>query len=103
MIFCSIHSYRDWYLPPFQLACADGSLLAIMLVLWSVRRHNSSLARLPIIGLVDLSCHFYGVALGYTLAILDTREVVGAEECNCSHTPCPAVGKCEICDIVTEY
>ena len=69
-----------------------------MLVLWSVRRYGSTLARLPIICLVDLSCHFYGITLGYPLAILDTRKILSAEERNCSHTPCPAVGKYEIRD-----
>ena len=68
-----------------------------MLVLWFVRSYGSSLARLPVICLVDLSCHFYGLTLGYPLAILDTRKVVSAEERNCSHTPCPAVGKYGIC------
>ncbi len=74
-----------------------------MLVLWSVRRCGSSLARLPVICLVDLSCHLYGVTLGYPPAILDTRKVVSAEKRNCSHTPCLAVGKYEICNFGTEH
>ena len=74
-----------------------------MLVLWSIHRYGSSLDRLPVICLVDLSCHLYGVTLGYPLAILDSRKVISAEERNCSHTPCPAVGEYEICNFWTEH
>ena len=87
----------------FQLASSDGSLRTTVLVLWSIRRYGSPLDRLPIIGLVDVSCHFYGITLGYPLAIFDSRKVISAEERNCSHTPCPAVGEYEICNFGTEY
>ena len=74
-----------------------------MLVLWSIRCYGQSLDRLPIICRVDLSCHFHGVALGCPLTILESRKVISTEERSCSHTPCPAVGEYDICNIGTEH
>jgi hypothetical protein len=102
-MFSSVHTSVVGIYHLFQLARPVGSLLIIMLVLWSIPRYGSSLDRLPIICLVDLSCHFYGVPLGCPPTILDSCQAVIAEERNCSHTPCPAVGEYDTCDFGPEH